>query len=259
MPDRTLPSIAPNWAFFLDVDGTLLEIADHPDAVHAGPRLRTIVTNLFNVTGGAMALVSGRNIASLDRLFAPMVLPAAGLHGLERRDARSRLHYAYTTETQLHEVKYDLMRFVEQHPGLLLEDKGPATALHYRNAPQMADKVIHLMHETQRRLGEEFELQFGKMVVELKPSGHNKGHAIEAFMLEPPFRGRVPVFIGDDVTDEDGFGTVNRMGGYSVRVGPTHHSEAVFSVPDVGAVLDWLDQYCRDGAAAFGNSTPTQP
>lgn len=244
MASTSLPEYSPDWAFFLDVDGTLIEIADHPSAVNPTPRMKAIITHLRLTTDGAVALVSGRTIAELDVLFMPMTgLPAAGLHGLERRDAEGRIHFEAAAESPLDDAKQVLRDFTKLNPGTLLEDKGTTVALHYRNAPSLEPAAQSIMHDVLRRLGDDFELKSGKMVLELKPSGRHKGHAVEEFMNESPFRGRTPVFIGDDLTDEDGFRVVNRMHGYSIRVGETNHSAARYCIPDVEAVLSWLEHY----------------
>lgn len=248
---RPLPAWDPRWALFLDVDGTLLEIESHPDDVRAGPRLKGLLEAVTAALGGALALVSGRSIAGLDRIFSPLVLPAAGLHGLERRGADGLVHYPKDLADRMSRARAGLMDFVEAHAGLLLEDKGAALALHYRNAPGLAGPAREAMDSARRALGEDFHVQQGKMVLELKPTGEDKGTAIEAFMAEAPFAGRVPVFIGDDVTDEDGFRVVNRLGGHSVRVGPAEHSEARHFVPGVVEVLDgmrnWIEEAGNGG------------
>lgn len=248
-----LPPLPPwnaGWALFLDVDGTLLEIEEHPDDVRARPRLKVLVEHALNALGGALALVSGRSIASLDSVFAPLVLPAAGLHGLERRGADGRVHYPSGFAGRLGEARCRLMHFVESNPGLLLEDKGAALALHFRAAPDLADAAGRAMEAARAQLGEDFHVQRGKMVLELKPGGEDKGTAVAAFMREPPFAGRLPVFVGDDVTDEDGFRTVNGMGGLSVRVGSLPPGQAAtvarHSAASVDAVLDWLESCLED-------------
>jgi len=240
----TAPPSLPEWdvhrALFLDVDGTLLEIMQHPDEVRAAPRLKHLLAAAGRALGGALALVSGRSIASLDQVFAPLCLPAAGLHGLERRDARGRVHYPSGYADRIAAARRGLMDFVQSEPGLLLEDKGAALALHYRNAPELADACRRRIEAARDAAGEDFHIQQGKMVFELKPSGQDKGTAVIAFMTEPPFQGRQPVFIGDDVTDEDGFRAVNALGGLSIRVGESAGSAARFVAADVPEILDWL-------------------
>ena len=241
-----LPSYDSNWAIFLDLDGTLMEIADHPLAAKATPRMKAIVNDLWTAIDHAVAIVSGRNIADVDRFMTPFVLPVAGLHGLERRDCEGRIHYHFKEETTFHHLKEDLMHFVTRYPGLVLEDKGPTVAVHYRNAPEREDAVLKHMGEVVDRAGERFELQRGKMVVEFKPAGRNKGDAIREYMAEAPFQSRVPVFAGDDVTDEAGFTVVNDLGGHSIRVGTADKTAARFFVPSTGKLLDWLEDYTNE-------------
>lgn len=239
---------------FLDVDGTLLDIAAHPDDVRTTPRLKLLLRRAQGRLGGSVALVSGRSIANLDRLFSPLVLPAAGLHGVERRRADGAMQYSAAMDDRLHALKHHLMEFAERHPGILVEDKGAAIALHYRNAPRLKDQSIHMMTDLARAAGPDFHLQEGKMVLELKPSGHDKGSAVKHFMREPPFLGRTPVFAGDDVTDEDGFGAVNELGGLSIRVGIEGPTQARCRVANVDELLAWMESGLLDGDIAPGES-----
>jgi trehalose 6-phosphate phosphatase len=243
MPEpRPLPIWNDRWALFLDVDGTLLDIADHPDAVRTTPRLKLLVRRAALELGGAVALVSGRAIADLDRLFMPLQLPAAGLHGIERRSADGTMHYRPALEDRLHDIKRELMEFADNRTGLLLEDKGAALALHYRNAPGAAGEAREVMARVARDAGEQFHVQHGKMVLELKPAGQDKGTAILQFMDERPFAGRIPVFAGDDVTDEDGFVVVNRLEGESIRVGDGQTTAAHYRIGSVEQLLGWLER-----------------
>jgi trehalose 6-phosphate phosphatase len=236
-----LPRWDDRWALFLDVDGTLLNIAAHPDDVRTTPRLKLLLRRAQAVLDGSVALVSGRSIVNLDRLFSPLTLPAAGLHGVERRSADGTVHFSASMDDRLHSVKHRLMEFAERHPGVLLEDNGAALALHYRNAPHLEDRSAELMSEVAQAAGREFHVQQGKMVLELKPAGHDKGTAVRRFMEEPPFTGRTPVFIGDDVTDEDGFAAVNELGGLSIRVGANGVTSARWRVENVEEFLAWLE------------------
>ncbi len=214
-----MPPFAANWAFFLDLDGTLLEIADTPDAVGIGPDEKRLVEKLVAGAGGAVAVISGRALARIDQILAPLVLPAAGQHGAERRDAKGVRHRHRFQANVLRPVAVGIRSFAAQHQGLVFEDKGASVALHYRKAPQLARAAQAAMRDAAGPLGEAVEVQDGKMVVELKPAGCDKGKAIAQFMQEAPFAGRQPVFIGDDVTDEYGFRVVNAMGGHSIKVG----------------------------------------
>lgn len=237
-----LPDFAPDWAFFLDVDGTLVDIAAKPDSVRVTDEQRRLLAALREATEGALALVSGRPVAGIDALFSPLTLAAAGQHGLERRDARGSFHRHPAPQEKLRATAPELLAFAGGHPGLVLEDKGASFALHYRLVPHLAEAVAALMNELAAQLGEGVELQHGKMVVELKPAGHNKGTAVEEFMREPPFAGRTPVYIGDDLTDEHAFEVVNRLGGHTVKVGEGV-TQARWRFADVAAVRAWLEAF----------------
>jgi trehalose 6-phosphate phosphatase len=241
MSGPTLPPPSADWAFFLDVDGTLLEHAATPDAVRVDGAMRGLLAQLAAGAGGALALISGRSVADIDRLFAPLVLPAAGQHGGERRDGAGRMHRHEFPEAPVRRAAARLGEFAAAHPGLLLEDKGRSLALHYRLAPRLERQARELVGEVLEELGEDFELQRGKMVLEIRRGGRDKGSAIAEFMAEPPFRGRTPVFVGDDLTDEFGFGVVNAMNGVSVKVGEGE-SQARWRLADAAAVRAWLAQ-----------------
>lgn len=246
MPDTPpRPHATDSWAFFLDVDGTLFELADRPDAVHTDPAIMQLLAGLRAASGGAVALISGRPVAAVDSLFSPLRLPVAGLHGIERRDALGKLHSHSFAEAPLRRIAGRLAACATQHAGLIFEDKGLALALHYRQAPHLKDVVHETAAAVAVELGEEFELMHGKMVIEIKPGGRNKGAAIEEFLGEAPFRGRLPVFVGDDVTDEYGFAVVNRLGGHSVKVGPGA-SAARWRLADASAVRDWLTRCAEE-------------
>jgi trehalose 6-phosphate phosphatase len=237
--DGPPPPPASDWALFLDIDGTLLTHAETPDAVYVDDALRALLEQLRSLCGGALALVSGRAVDDVDALFAPLVLPVAGQHGVERRDATGVRHRLPFPEEHLRQVAQRFAAFKARHPGIVFEDKGHNLALHYRLAPQLEREVRALVEHAVADLGGDFELQAGKMVVELKPGGHDKGSAIATFMAEAPFAGRTPVFIGDDLTDEFGFTTVQRLGGHAVKVGEGE-TVADWRLADVAAVRAWL-------------------
>jgi len=229
-----------NVALFLDVDGTLLEIAATPAAVRVPAALCNTLHLASKRENGAMALISGRTIAELDLLFAPYVFPAAGQHGVEIRDPEGNVSRPFIDAGQLDPAREVLTQLVTHYRGLLLEDKGSALAVHFRRAPQHERAVMVVMVELADHLRDKFVLRDGKCVLELTPRGYSKRAAIEAFMRDPPFAGRTPVFIGDDVTDEDGFEAVNALGGYSVRVGDMAATAARFRFSSVSAVIAWL-------------------
>jgi trehalose 6-phosphate phosphatase len=225
-------------ALFLDLDGTLIEIADTPEAVRVDTRLCQWLVELRHALDGALALVSGRAIADVDRLIGMPNLAIAGLHGLERRDVAGCVHRAVMVG--LEDARERLVAFAGRWPGVRVEDKGATIALHYRQAPDAEAKARALVQEIVTDRTDLAALQ-GKMVVEIKPQHANKGAAIQAFMAEPPFQGRIPVFAGDDVTDEDGFAVVNRLGGHSIRVGGVEPTQAQRRLPDVKAMLAWIE------------------
>lgn len=231
---------ADTCALFLDVDGTILDIAETPDAVQVDDHLRAVLRHLQVNLGGALALVSGRPIADLDRLFEPLHLPIAGLHGLERRAADGVIH-RIDGAAGLDNLRSPLQIFAAARPGLVLEDKKLTLALHYRQAPTAETEARAFVEELVAGC-RGLEVLHGKMVLEIKPRQADKGAAILAFMNEPPYLGRKPVFIGDDVTDEDGFAIVNRMDGFSVRVGTEKKTAARYHLSDVAAVTAWLGE-----------------
>jgi trehalose 6-phosphate phosphatase len=226
------------WAYFLDVDGTLVEFAPRPDTIHVDADLLGLLKRLDRDGHGGLALVSGRALADLSCRLDGLKVPMAGQHGLERLDASGNIHLDATALPHL-AIRTMLLDELEAHPGLLLEDKGMTLALHYRQTPALGAYVHRLMAGLARRLGTDYALQKGKFVVELKPAAADKGKAIAAYLAEPPFAGRHPVFIGDDVTDEHGFEAINRLGGLSIKVGPGN-TAARHRLADVAAVRAWL-------------------
>ena len=234
-----LPAASRDWAWFFDLDGTLIEIAAVPAGVRVDAEVRTLIADIASATDGAVALITGRPIADIDHLFPDVRLPDAGQHGVERRNVMGQItRHAFPLGT-LDLARRTLTSIVPRHPGLLLEDKGMSIALHYRQAPALASFAHRTMRYVQARAGAAFCVQAGKRVVELKPCGRDKGDAIAEFMGEIPFHGRTPVFVGDDSTDELGFDVVNRMGGISVKVGGGR-TRAAWQLRDVTSVRRWL-------------------
>jgi trehalose 6-phosphate phosphatase len=239
--NRPLPTPRSDWAYFLDLDGTLLEFVDHHMPVRDSGRLRTLLGALHRATGGAVAVVSGRALADLDHLLGPdgPRLPAAGQHGIERRNARGHVIRHPYAAARLERARECIAAAVATQPGLVLEHKGASLALHYRRAPRLGGYAHRLVRSLAPRLGPRFRIQTGKCVVEVKPAGRDKGAAVLEFMRETPFRGRAAVFIGDDVADEHGFAAVNRLGGVSIKVGPGR-TAARWRLRNVAAVWAWL-------------------
>lgn len=237
-------------ALFVDVDGTLLEIAATPLAVRVEPELTDLLRALLIGTSGGLALVSGRSIAELDALFLPLTLPAAGLHGFERRGASGSYDCRrLPAAPALEQARGALLELANQHPGLLVEDKRFSLAIHYRRAPQLESVVVRAMTDIAASVRPEFELQMGKMVAELRPAGSTKGAAVSEFMSEHPFKGRTPIYLGDDLTDESAFEWVNNVGGLSIAVNVGGATAARERLPSVSAVRAWLAQAC--GPSSF--------
>ena len=206
----------PSSALFLDFDGTMVDIAPQPSAVHVPQPLIAALRNLHDYLKGAIAVISGRQIAQIDAFLQPLQLPVAGVHGAELRGVDGVLHLLHSQP--LDQVQEAACLLAAQNPGLLVENKGSSLALHFRQRPELEDLCLRTMEQAvQESPG--ITLLRGKMVVEAKPGGASKGRAIEAFLEEQPFAGRTPVFIGDDVTDEVGFSTVQRLGGVGIKVG----------------------------------------
>jgi trehalose 6-phosphate phosphatase len=233
------PPPAREWSYYLDLDGTLLAIADRPDTVTVPAELPRILGRLVRSTGGAVAIVTGRSIAEVDRFLTPLILPVAGLHGLERRDANGSISRGEAPADALDLVRRAFTRFARGDRHLIVEDKGLTVALHYRLAPQRAEQALELGRRLALEVEGALHLLRGKAVIEFHPPTGDKGQAITQFQAEPPFAGRSPVFVGDDVTDEDGFRCVNAVRGVSIKIGGGA-TAARYALPTVTAVHAWL-------------------
>lgn len=228
------------WALFLDIDGTLLEHAAHPDAVVVGAELRALLCRLERKLGGALAFVTGRSVAMVDRLFAPLRLRAAGLYGLEHRLEPGGPVEAADAPPDIAAVADEMeAEFAGQR--VYIERKGPILAVHTRAAPQLLDRATQMVEQALMRLPPGYRMLAGNAGVELMPLEAVKGAAIRRFMAMPAFRGRRPVFLGDDTSDETGFETVNDAGGISIRVKPEGATQAAYSVEGVSDALAWLE------------------
>jgi trehalose 6-phosphate phosphatase len=214
-PDKLLSSCC----VFVDVDGTLIEYTDDPAAVRADPELRALLQYASDGLSGALALVSGRSVATLDTILAPLRLPVSGIYGLERRDANGVLHRRAASSVALEPVRDVLKDFAASCPGLIVEDKGTAIALHYRRVPAFGPDCRRIACAAAAELGPLFQIVEGSMVVEIKPAGSTKATAIEEFLREAPFADRTPIALGDDLSDRDAFAAVRRHGGIALAVG----------------------------------------
>ncbi len=236
LPDVTDPE---RYAFFFDFDGTLADIAEHPEQVEVSDQTRDVLSRLRETSVGAIAIITGRDIASIDHFLKPVTLPVAGVHGLTRRDVNGTLHHPDFDMTGLDTIAARLQPLVDREKGLLLEPKHGAIAFHYRQRPELEAVCVQAMEEAAEAAGS-ITLRRGKMVIEAVGYPSDKGAAIDSFLQEPPFAGRVPIFAGDDLTDEDGFELVNARAGISIKVGQGE-TKAQHRVADREALLAWLN------------------
>lgn len=236
-PPPRLADIVPA-ALFLDFDGTLVDFADHPDGVVPPVEVVPVLRSWHERLDGALAIVSGRDIDRIDRFLTPLKLPVAGAHGMMRRRADGTVQTSAIDPQALSHIGEQLDRFAGENPGTLVERKQHSVALHFRRVPHLQGDADQAMTAAISHVAG-FSILRGKMVVEARSSTTGKDRAIAAFMQEPPFAGRIPVFAGDDVTDEDGFEAVNRMRGVTIKVGQGE-TDAGHRLADPEALHRWL-------------------
>jgi trehalose 6-phosphate phosphatase len=244
-PELPCPSVSilHGASLFLDFDGTLVDIAERPDAVFVEPELRDLLRRLGERLEGRIALISGRSIAQIDRLLGPDMawLAISGSHGSEHRWQGVSAQPA--RPPALDRVAQAFRHFSERHPGTLAESKSFGVALHYRMAPRCEAEARCLARELADETG--LAVQNGHLVVELRMPGTDKGTAVRRLMHQPPMLGTRPVFVGDDLTDEAAFEAAKALGGVAVLVGPNRPTAATFSLSGPGAVRRWLADYVR--------------
>ena len=226
---------APLLAIFTDFDGTLVELAETPDGVDVPDTLAHQIEQTAREMNQAFAVLTGREIAEIDRFLSPLLLPVAGAHGTQRRRADGVVEDIDPLSLSgALEIADAIAPLIDAHPELILETKQGAVAVHYRQAPALEGEVRHAMEDAVTD-NAHFSLVPGKMVFEARPRGASKGDALRAFMLEAPFVGRTPIFIGDDVTDEDGFIAAQELGGVGIKLGDGE-TAARLRIADVGSV-----------------------
>lgn len=237
------PALLDGASLFMDFDGTLVDLADRPDMVAVDETLRTLVALLHERHAGRIAIVSGRSIAQLDALLGPLTqrIALSGSHGCEHRWDGISAHPVPPPE--LETAAKRMNAFAKGRPGTLVEEKSFGVALHYRMAPQAEAAAQALGAELAAELG--LSLQQGKMVVELRPPGGSKGGAVRRLMSRPPMAGTRPIFLGDDVTDEDGFEAVLELGGTGILIGPPRPTAARYRLPDPASARAWLGEAPR--------------
>lgn len=224
-------------SLFLDFDGTLVDIVERPDAVAVDATLSMLMGDLARKLQGRVAIVSGRPRAEIQDFFEGQDFAVAGSHGLELRWPDGRIE-APETSPELAAITERLRELSARHFGTMVEEKPFGVAIHYRGAPQ-SEQACRTLAE-QLATGSAFTLQAGKMVFELRLRGADKGAALRSFMSEPPMRGTVPVFIGDDLTDEHAFAAAAELGGHGVLVGQGRETSAHFHLRDVATARAWL-------------------
>ena len=238
-----------NVALFLDVDGTLLDIAPVPEAVKVPDGLGPALTALYRQLNGAVAIVSGRPIKQIDQLFKPLVLPASGEHGFEIRRVPHEKVERFQPPTTLNLLRPGVTALARKILGVTPEYKTGTIALHYRQVPQQAAQLRAAIEEMIAAYSQDFEIQTGKMVFEIKPRNVDKGRAIAQMMMAPPFESRIPVFVGDDDTDEHGFVAVKKLGGRAIHVGAGHPA-ADGALPSPAHVRAWLMRLAKQMISA---------
>lgn len=246
-----IPRISSAWAIFLDLDGTLLDIAPTPDDVRIPDTLGSDLTRAREIVGGALALISGRSIETIDRMLAPLQLPVAGQHGAEIRFAPSE------PALRLSHVDLDharhLLTPITAIPGVVIEDKGLSLAVHHRRARTSGIELYRRILEMLVEYGDQLEVMRGRRVFDIKPRGISKAVAVEHFMAKTPFSGRIPIFVGDDKTDEDGFKAVTARGGLALQVGPKFSVFSTARIENPASVRRWLKQLPVKSAGAAVN------
>ncbi|MCA0199327.1 MAG: trehalose-phosphatase [Proteobacteria bacterium] len=234
------PPLTPDVALFLDFDGTLVEIASSPNTVKVASGLNELLSQVAWRLNGALAVITGRPIEAIDKHLNGSVRAVAGIHGAERRTALGHIIQTEIPAQMLDPAREALSEFCRTHPGVMAEDKGISIALHYRNAPSLGAKSRAIIDECAAASHSLLERLDGNMVVELKPAAVRKAVAMSAYMNEPPFAGRRPVFVGDDLTDESAFIAVSQTNGYGVIVGPRTPTAASSRLASVAALHAWL-------------------
>jgi trehalose 6-phosphate phosphatase len=224
------------YAVFLDLDGTLLELEDHFDRVRAEHSTLLLLERLSEKTGRALAIISGRDIAAIDRILHPLIFPVGAVRGLQRRDAKGVVHAEGSFD--IAPIAFVLRTTIGHETGILIEPKPGAVAVHYRLRSDLESRCREIVEDIVAQRPD-LSIYAGKMVFEIAYDRSDKGNTIDTFLNERPFLGRIPIFAGDDPTDECGFFLVNAKGGISIKVG-SEPTVAKYQVDSVQELREWL-------------------
>jgi trehalose 6-phosphate phosphatase len=234
-------------ALFLDVDGTLLDVALTPSTVHVPANLPQLLNVIAERLQGALAIVTGRPLDEVDRLLHPAKFVAAGVHGGQMRFCDKGKIETLTPKFDA-SLTADIKKIAEDLPGIVYEDKGSGVALHYRLAPELQSSLLMSLEALVRKYPDQFSICEGRKVVEILPIGFSKGRALQKLALLREFENRIPVMVGDDIADVGAFRTAEDLGGYGLKVAGENFSEAESSFQGPAEVLDWLQKLAGPGA-----------
>jgi trehalose 6-phosphate phosphatase len=239
-PAQLLAGNPHDYALFLDCDGTLVDIAPTPSQVRVPPQLAELLTRLSRALGGALAILTGRQLAEIDVLLAPAHVIGAGVHGAEIRTASGGAITRVATMLPTSLVE-EVVRLVVKHPGVVAEAKGPGLAVHYRLAPQLQGVLEAELRLLLTQYPDSLVLHPGRKLFEIIPAGHSKGTALETFAALPEFAGRRPIMIGDDMGDIPAFAAARRLGGARLRVAGEQFPEDKSDLQGPAEVIAWLE------------------
>lgn len=253
-----LPAPGAQWAVLFDVDGSLLDFADDPETAIVTPSLLALLHKLHRSLDGALALVSVRGLGDIDQLFGRTQWAAVGLHGLELRHADGSFRRKGLAPAKQARMREAARALATRFAGLELEDKQQVVTLHCRHDNEKL-AALHAAAEALLPQLPGYELQPGRQMLEFRPAAMDKGRAVRELLRRPPFAGRKPVYIGDDLSDEHAFRNINRARGISVRVGSREPSLARYTVSGPDAVESWLQRVLASLPASPSDESPKQP
>lgn len=246
LPSPPLPASADDWALLVDIDGTLVGFQAHPQDVRLPGEMTAVLGRLFGQLDGALAVLTGRTLAEVDRLCAPLRLAAGALHGAQHRSADGGVRTERASPSATERVARECYIAESLWKGVHVENKeGIAYAIHFRGNPAVAEEVRQYAASIAKATEGAFVTQLGDCVAELKPSGPTKGQSLRALLGSHPFAGRRPVAVGDDLTDEFAFAEAAELGGFGVVVGPHRPTQASYTLPTPAHTFMWLQALSR--------------